>query len=279
MHEELPPSTIDLQSLRDVSTATLTDKPFLVLPHLKNPVCRCTSSSHCGALHDYVQSGGLLLVSTCNAHERDMLKSVFGFNLQSGGAGQTFSKSTTSGTPFQNGSSTLPGATSASSGNPFTSLATYPCSASSLPVGATVVYKYTYNYGSERVGLWTVPYGDGIITLLAFDWKTEHSPQWSEALSLAIQAPDYQRGLVCPDDINFFTGGHPSGGYASGSGSCLYMDSYIAWATIQQPLLTPVTTMQQTATTALCRAKTTWWLVKATGVAVHRLEEYLVATY
>ena len=233
MHEELPPSTIDLQSLSAVSTATLTDKPFLVLPHLKNPVCRCTSSSHCGALHDYVQSGGLLLVSTCNAHERDMLKSVFGFNLQSGGAGQTFSKSTTSGTPFQNGSSTLPGDVYAYDyntevTNPYGALATYPCSASSLPAGATVVYKYSYYYGSssDRVGLWTVPYGDGIITLLAFDWKTEHSPQWSEALSLAIQAPDYQRGFVCPDDSSSFTGGHVFDMmFNTYSGSCMYLTS------------------------------------------------------
>ena len=195
MQEELQSAAVALPTIESVTADALSDKDFLLIPALSTKICQCPDQN-CKAIHDYVQSGGVLVLTGSN-YVTDLINSLFGFSVvKSNGdpyGALTFDSANAADTPFT---------TDASPASYFDSKFT------SLPEGAKSIYHanpYTESvYGpssglgsgwqqvtTRRSVVWTVPYGAGSVTVLGYDWSQEDTPEWDQILWQSINSSEY----------------------------------------------------------------------------------------
>ena len=81
MQEELQSAAVALPTIESVTADALSDKDFLLIPALSKKICQCPDQN-CKATHDYVQSGGVLLLTNSSSnHLIDAINSLFGFSM------------------------------------------------------------------------------------------------------------------------------------------------------------------------------------------------------
>ena len=79
MQEELQSAAVALPTIESVTADALSDKDFLLIPALSTKLCQCPDQN-CKAIHDYVQSGGVLVLTGSN-YVTDLINSLFGFSV------------------------------------------------------------------------------------------------------------------------------------------------------------------------------------------------------
>merc|ERR1712153_168977 len=80
VQEELQSAAVALPTIESVTADALSDKDFLVIPGLSTGICQCPDQN-CEAIHDYVQSGGVLVLTSANGSVVDVINSLFGFSV------------------------------------------------------------------------------------------------------------------------------------------------------------------------------------------------------
>lgn len=124
-------------------------------------------------LRDFVEGGGLLLITARDARAANLINNLFGESLVGGAntSGDGVLTAAAGGTSFEGGPATLPEAN-----------AVYGMVSSSLPGGAMNIYEV----GGEST-LFVLSEGSGYVAYLGFDWYEEPCPAaWEAALGTSL---------------------------------------------------------------------------------------------
>ena len=200
MQEELQSAAVALPTIESVTADALSDKDFLLIPALSTKICQCPDQN-CKAIHDYVQSGGVLVLTGSSSmsssnYVTDLINSLFGFSVVQTNVCSydipTFDSANATDTPF-----TTDASPASDCDSKFTS----------LPEGAKTIYHASRTesvYGpssglgsgwqqvtTRRSVVWTVPYGAGSVTVLGHDWSQEDTPEWDQILWQSINSSEY----------------------------------------------------------------------------------------
>ena len=192
MQEELQSAAVALPTIESVTADALSDKDFLLIPGLSTKICQCPDQN-CKVIHDYVQSGGVLVLTSVYGYGVDVINSLFGFSVVGSydytSAPPIFDSANATNTPFTT-SASLP----INSHGGFTSL---PEGAKSIYHMSTTHYIYDYTHGTyvpvttQTAQVWTVQYGSGSVTVIAHDWSREDTPEWDQILWQSINSSEY----------------------------------------------------------------------------------------
>lgn len=139
-------------------TSVLSGKDVLVIPEQENgSLANSLTGDAITAIHNFVSSGGSMVVGAdSGTNDTVLLNTLFGFAVTNAStSSMTFSKTlSATGTVFADDPASLPWDNG-----------TYTIAKSSLPTGALSLYE---NGNNTAVTL--IPYGQGQITFLAYDW-------------------------------------------------------------------------------------------------------------